>query len=149
MDFIDFNNSLTFVILIVGAIAIVTVLVIIFYKPGKKLKVDAAYLVESGSSDKFIEFHIVNVGKKRVKLGIPFVRFYSGRQSLLFEIKKSYTSCKFPKILEVGQEMRCKFEVAHFYEVLDNKNFHPHHVKIVIRETIGMRFRSNTLEYKH
>jgi hypothetical protein len=144
----DFDTSVVIVLSIAGAIALITVLVALFYKPGKNLKVDASYIsTKKEAPPESIEFHIVNVGTKRVKMAIPFVVFYNAQHSILYEIKREYTSCYFPKILEVGKEMRCKFDCGHFHDVLQTLSFKPHHVKIVIRDTMGMRFNSNSLDY--
>ena len=144
----DFDSSLVIVLFIVGTIAVVTTLVAVFYKPGKRLRVDAKYIAsDSADPHASLEFHIVNIGSKRVKMAIPFVMFYSTQHSILYEIKQNYTSCRFPKIIEVGNEMRCKFDLAHFHEVLENQHFKANHVRIVIRDTIGMRFKSNPLDY--
>ena len=144
----DFDSSLVIVLFIVGAIALVAILVTLFYKPPKQLKVDVKY-VAKGNEDPpaSLEFHIVNVGRKRVKMATPFVMFYTLQHSLLYEIKREYTSCRFPKILEVGDEMRCMFDLDHFHDVLEKQEFNPHHVRIVIRDTVGMRFKSNPLDY--
>ena len=144
----NFDSSLVIVLMIVGVIALVTILVALFYKPGKRLNVDARY-VSDGKKDPqaSLEFHIVNVGRKRVKMATPFVMFYNVQHSILYEIKREYTSCRFPKILEVGDEMRCMFDLAHFHDVLEKQHFKPHHTRIVIRDTIGMRFKSNPLDY--
>ena len=144
----DFNSSLVIVLTIVSVIALVTILVTLFYKPGKRLKVDAKYIAKGGEDPPAsLEFHIVNIGRKRVKMATPFVMFYSMQHSILYEVRKEYTSCRFPKILEVGDEMRCNFDLAHFHDVLEKQSFKPHHVKIVIRDTVGMRFNSNPLDY--
>ncbi len=144
----DFNSSLVIVLTIVGAIALVTLLVTLFYKPGKQLKVDASFFSRNNEDPPAsLEFHIVNVGRKRVKMATPFVMFYTMQHSVLYEIKNNHTSCRFPKILEVGDEMRCTFDLAHFHDVLEKTSFNPHHVRIVIRDTIGMRFKSNALDY--
>lgn len=145
----DFDSSLSIVLTIVGVIALVTILVALFYKPGKQLKVDAKFVTKaSGEPPTSLEFHIVNIGRKRVKMAIPFVMFYSMQHSILYEIKREYTSCKFPKILEVGDEMRCLFELAHYHDVLEKQHFKSHHLRIVIRDTVGMRFKSNPLDYE-
>ena len=144
----DFNSSLVIVLTIVSAIALVTILVALFYKPGKRLKVDAKFFSRDNEDPPAsLEFHIVNIGSKRVKMATPFVMFYTLKHSVLYEIKNKYTSCRFPKILEVGDEMRCTFDLEHFHDVLEKQDFNPHHVKIVIRDTIGMRYYSNHLAY--
>lgn len=145
----DFDSSLSIVLTIVGVIALVTILVTLFYKPGKQLKVDAKFVSKSDEGPPVsLEFHIVNVGRKRVKMATPFVMFYSMQHSILYEVKREYTSCKFPKILEVGDEMRCLFDLAHYHEVLEKQHFKSHHLRIVIRDTVGMRFKSNPLDYE-
>jgi len=145
----NFDSSLTIVLFIVASIAVVTTLVALFYKPGKQLKVDANFVEgKDGMPPESLEFHIVNTGRKRVKMAVPFVMFYNMQHSILYEIKREFTSCRFPKILEVGDEMRCKFNLAHYHEVLEKQKFKSHHVRIVIRDTMGMRFKSNPLEYE-
>jgi len=145
----DFDTSLVIVLSIAGAIALITVLVALFYKPGKNLKVDASFIsTKNEGPPEGIEFHIANVGSKRVKMATPFVMFYNAQHSILYEIKRDYTSCRFPKILEVGNEMRCKFDCGHFHSVLETLSFKPQHIKIVIRDTMGMRFKSNPLDYQ-
>lgn len=144
----DFDSSLVIVLFIVGTIAVVTSMVAIFYKPGKRLRVDTKYIAsESTDPMASLEFHIINIGSKRVKMATPFVMFYSSQHSILYEVKPNYTSCRFPKIIEVGNEMRCKFDLAHFHDVLEKQHFKANHVRIVIRDTMGMRFKSNPLDY--
>jgi hypothetical protein len=144
----NFDSSLTYVLLIVGVIALVTILVALFYKPGKRLKVDARYITKNNEDPPgSIEFHIVSIGTKRVKMATPFVMFYNPQHSILYEVRREYTSCKFPKILEPGNEMRCMFDLAHFHDVLGKQHFKPQHVRIVIRDTVGLRFNSNPLDY--
>lgn len=143
-----FNSSLIIVLGIVSVIALVAILVSLLYKTPKRLKVTANYNSPDNSGPpKSLEFHIVNVGRKRVKMANPFVKYYTSQHSILYEVKKEYTSCKFPKILEVGKEMHCQFDLDHFHDVLERQNFDPQHVRIVIRDTIGMHFVSNPLDY--
>lgn len=144
----NFDSSLVIVIGIVGAMALIAILVAVFYKPPKRLKVSANYFdLDNDDQPTSLEFHILNIGRKRVKMASPFVRFYSTQHTILYEVKGGYTSCKFPKILEVGQEMHCRFDLGHFHDVVEKLNFEPHHVRIVIRDTVGMHFNSNPLDY--
>lgn len=144
----DFNSSLLIVLGIVSVIALVAILVAFLYKTPKRLKVKANYSATDDSGPpKSLEFHIVNIGRKRVKMASPFVKYYNSQHSILYEVKKGYTSCKFPKILEVGKEMHCQFDLDHFHDVLERQKFDPQHVRIVIRDTVGMHFNSNALDY--
>jgi hypothetical protein len=143
----DFNSSLVIVLLIVGVIILVTVLVAVLYKTGKKLEVNASYPNASEQPPRTLRFQIVNIGRKRVKLIAPVVKFYNLQHSILYEVRKEYTECKFPRIMEVGDGMDCTFDLEHFQEVLKKQDFDPSHVRLIVRDTMDMQFKSNPLDY--
>jgi hypothetical protein len=130
-------------------IILITVLLAILYKPGKKLIVHCDYKPQSASDDrKFLEIHVRNTGKKQVKMMAPFVSFYNLQSSQIFQLDPKKVHCKFPRILKVGDEVSCEAEIGHYKETLEKREFHPHKVKIYVKDTVGMKFNSNSLDYR-
>ncbi len=130
-------------------IILVTVLVAILYKPGKKLAVNCEYEKQpSEEGKKFLDIHVKNTGKKQVKMMAPFVSFYNLQSSQIFQLDPKKVHCKFPRLLKVGEEVACKVEIGHYKETLQKREFHPHKVKIYVKDTVGMKFNSNSLDYR-
>lgn len=144
MEF-DFNNGPFLAISITAAVLFVALLVTIFYKPKKRLKVDAKF---SPDSNHKIEVHAKNIGKRRVKVVAPYVKFSHGRKSRKYQVSKSKLNIKFPLILTVGDEFKCEIDLEHFHTVLEQKSMTSSHVKIIVENMVGMKYNSHTLDYE-
>ncbi|MCB2219340.1 MAG: hypothetical protein KQI35_03020 [Bacteroidetes bacterium] len=130
-------------------ILLITVLLAILYKPGKKLAVHCDYKPHNTPGDqKYLEIHVKNTGKKQVKMMAPFISFYNIQSSQIFQLDPKKVHCKFPRILKVGDEVSCEAEIGHYKETLEKREFHPHKVKIYVKDTMGMKFNSNSLDYR-
>ena len=144
----DFNSSFVIVGSIVVFIILVTVLVILFYKPGKKLEVYCEYKSQQWDSQEFVKINVKNTGKKQVKMMSPFVDFYNLQSSQIYQIDPKKVHCKFPRLLQPGDEVSCEVEIGHYRESLKKSEFHPHKVKIFVKDTVGLKFNSNSMPYK-
>ncbi|MEZ5082172.1 MAG: hypothetical protein R2750_01770 [Bacteroidales bacterium] len=145
----DNLSSLTIALSIVGFIALIAILVSLFYKPGKKLDVITTLQPEEdGSTPHNMNVEVTNTGKNRVKMQSPFVKFSHGTGSMIYKVNPHKIHCRFPRILNVGEKVNCTVDLTQYHESLDNSSFHPTHVKIVIKDTMGMKFDSHSIHYK-
>ncbi len=142
-------TSFQLVMIIVGFIALVTILILIFYKPPKNLKVKCEFIPDSlKSGGHKLKLDVQNTGKARVKMMAPFVRFIHGPTSQIYQLHSAKVHCKFPRIVKVGESVTCEFDLDDFREKLTRNDFHPTHVKIEIKDTVGMKFSSGSIDYK-
>ncbi len=141
----DFSNGIFIAIGIAGMVLLVALLVTLFYKPKKKLRVDAKF---NPGNMHMVEVHIVNVGKRRVKTVAPYVKFSHGQKSRKYQVNPHKINCKFPRVLKVGEEVNCEIDLTHFHSELEKKSMNSTHVKIIIENMVGMKYNSHTLDYK-
>lgn len=145
----DNISSLTIALSILGFIALIAILVSLFYKPGKKLDVETALKPEDdGSTPHNMDVLVTNTGKKRVKMQSPFVKFTHGTGTVIYKVNPHKVHCRFPRILKVGENISCTVDLSTYHESLEQSSFHPTHVKIVIKDTMGMKFGSHSIHYK-
>ena len=144
----DDLSSVTIVLSIVGFIAIITVLVIILYKPPKKLDVESKFASkENSEKPHLVDVNIKNTGKKRLKMNSPYVKFINGPSVQIYQINPQKIHCRFPRIIKVGEEISCTVDLTEYHKSLEKDSFHPTHFKIVIKDTVGMNFSSHSLDY--
>lgn len=143
----DFESSFVIVGGIVSFMALVLILVLIFYKPGKKLEVTCSRKDQAEEKIKVVTVQVKNTGKKRIKIVAPFVSFYNIKHAEVFQIDPKKVKCKFPRILKVGDEVSCEVEIGHYRETIEKKDFDPTRVKIFVKDTVGMKFNSNSVDF--
>ena len=142
-------TSFQLVLIILGFIALVTILILIFYKPPKNLKVLCEFIARHENPDShLLKVTVENVGKKKLKMLSPFVRFIHGPTSQIYQLKPEEVHCKFPRVVKVGESLSCEFDLDDFRDKLKKNSFHPSHVKIEIKDTVGMKFSSGSINYK-
>ncbi|MCB0804521.1 MAG: hypothetical protein KDC05_01910 [Bacteroidales bacterium] len=142
-------TSFQLVLIIIGFIALVTVLVVIFYKPAKELQVHCEFTPNQQKPDGHrLQLSVENTGKAKLKMMAPFIRFIHGPSSQIYQLKPEQAHCAFPKLLKVGDVVSCDFDLDDFRDKLKKNGFHPTHVKIEIKDTVGMKFSSHSIDYK-
>ena len=93
-------------LVLVGFVLLVVALVAIFYKPGKRLNVNYNFKSDKDKLNKsIIEVFVENIGKKRVKMLFPYVKFSSTSSSKLFQLNSERVNCRFPKIIKKGEKL--------------------------------------------
>lgn len=133
---------------LVGLVLLVVVLIALFYKPGKRLKVIADYKPNYDGKDSVIKVKVKNIGKKHLKLTAPYVKFSHNTHTKLYQIKSKKSQCKFPRVMKVGDEIGCEVDLLEYKEKLVDNEWHPVHVKILVKDTMGLEFGSKDLDYK-
>jgi hypothetical protein len=141
----DIQNGFYLAIGIAVVVLLVALLVSVFYKPGKRLHVDAKF---STVNKNVVEVHVKNVGKRKVKTVAPYVKFTHGRKTRKYQVNPVKLKCNFPHTMGVGEEVKCEIDLEQYHSVLKKKSMNPTHVKIIIENMVGMNFNSHTLNYK-
>ena len=141
----DFNDGIFIAISMAGIVLLVVLLVTLFYKPKKRLRVEAKVNPENKH---IVEVHVKNVGKRRVKVVAPYVKFSHGQKSRKYQVSLSKLNTKFPRVMKVGDELKCDVDLTHFHSVLEQKSMKSSHVKIIVENMVGMKYNSSTLDYK-
>ncbi len=134
---------------LMGLVLLVVILIAIFYKPPKRLKVGCQFKAD-GKEDKYsiITVSVKNIGKRKLKLVAPYVRFSHTTHAKLFQMKPDKLQCRFPQIVNIGQEMSCDVDLHQYKEALENHDFHPTHIKVIMKDTAGLEFESHSLTFK-
>jgi hypothetical protein len=134
---------------LIGLVLLVVILIAIFYKPPKRLKVKCDFKAED-KTDKHsvINVSVENIGKRQVKMVSPYVRFSHTSHSKLFQMKPKNVECRFPRIINVGEKLSCEVDLHEYKDSLDEHDFHPTHMKVIIKDTVGLNFDSHTLAFK-
>ncbi|MCF8378383.1 MAG: hypothetical protein K9H49_02330 [Bacteroidales bacterium] len=144
----DDLSSVTIVLSIVGFIALVTILVLILYKPAKNLEVVSKFTAESEKDNRHQVFITVkNTGKKRLKMYAPYLKFSNGPHAQIYQVNPHKVHCRFPRIIKIGEEVSCNIDLTDYHHSLEKDNFHPSHFKVIIKDTVGMSFSSHSLDY--
>jgi len=141
----DFNNGTFIALGTAGIVLFVTFLVAVFYKPKKRLKVVAKF---NPTNNHLVEVHVKNVGKRRVKTVAPYVKFTHGQISRKYQVNPRKINCKFPRILNIGDEVSFQINLTNFHSVLEQKSMNTTHLKVIIENMVGMQYNSQSLNYK-
>ncbi|MBM3434996.1 MAG: hypothetical protein FJY07_02130 [Bacteroidetes bacterium] len=134
---------------LIGFVLLVVALVAILYRPAKRLKVECIFKEGTGNSmNSTILLTLDNVGKRNLKIMAPFIRFSHTTHSKLFTVKPELISCRFPRMLTIGEKLSCELELKHYAAQLQVHSFIPTHVKIIFNDSAGLDFESHTLDLK-
>ena len=134
---------------LVGLVLLIVALIAIFYKPPKRLKVSCKFKSDDATKkDSVVTVHVENIGKRKVKLVSPYVSFSHATHSKLFQMKPDKLGCRFPQIVDIGDKLDCTIDLSHYKEALDNHDFHPTNMKVILKDTAGLEFSSHTLTFK-
>jgi hypothetical protein len=145
----DNFSGLTLALSLVGLVLLVVLLVSILYRPAKRLNVLCSF--KPGSDEKQHSVLIVileNIGKRKLKLLPPYVRFSHATHSKRFLVKPETITSNFPRSLKIGEKLTCELDLSHFKSLLEKHTFHPTHVKFVINDSAGLDFESHSLTFK-
>jgi hypothetical protein len=133
----------------IGFVLLVVLLVAILYRPAKRLHVSSNFKADSDEKqDAVLIVELENIGKRKLKLLIPFVRFSYATHAKLYKANPGYISIKFPYTLKVGEKLNFELDLGHFKTVLEKHAFSPTHVKIIINDSAGLDFESHSLTFK-
>ena len=144
----DNLSSVTIALSLVGFIFLVVALVMLFYKPPKKLKVVCKFKDYSNKNIKsVVEIDVENIGKKRMKILAPYIKFSHTTHSKLFQLKSEKAICRFPRIIKIGDKLNCEVDLSQYASSLESISFKPTHVKIFLEDTAGLRFYSQNMEF--
>ncbi len=133
---------------LIGLVLLVVVLIAIFYKPAKRLEVTCNFKPDSDKTDSVIKVAVKNIGKKRLKLVAPYVKFSHYTHFKLYQITSAKAHCKFPRIMKIGDEIGCEVDLTPYKDLLAKNEWHPTHVRVIVKDTVGLEFQSENLDYK-
>jgi hypothetical protein len=142
-------SGLTLGLSLIGLVLLVVFLVAIFYRPAKRLNVTCNF--KSGSDEKqdaMLLVNLENVGKRKLKLQAPFIRFSHTTHSKRYQAKPETLSCNFPRSIKIGEKQSFELNLGHFKTQLEKIAFNPTHVKIIINDFAGLDFESQSLTFK-
>ena len=144
----DAFSGIAIMLSLVGLVLLIVILIAIFYKPPKRLKVNCVFKADN-KEDKYsiVTVSVENIGKRKLKLVSPYVRFSHASHAKLYQMKPDILQCKFPQIVNVGDKMSCDVDLHQYKESLDNHDFHPTHMKVIMKDTAGLEFDSQTLTF--
>ena len=145
----DSFSGIALGISLMGLVLLIVLLIAVFYKPPKRLKVDCKFKTDN-KEDKYsiITVSVENIGKKKLKLVAPYVRFSHATHTKLYQMKPDILQCKFPQIVSLKAKMSCDVDLHQYKESLENHDFHPTHMKVIMKDTAGLEFESPTLIFK-
>jgi len=141
----EITNGLYLALGIVGLVLLVAFLVAVLYKPKKRLKVEATI---NPNNDKIIDVEITNIGKRNLKIAAPYLKFYHGQHSQIYQVKPEMIQCQFPRSLKVNDDFKCKIDLKHYQETLEKRSLNPGHAKVIIKNLVGMKYISHSFDYK-
>jgi hypothetical protein len=142
-------SGITIGLSLIGLVLLVVALVAIFYRPAKRLNVSCNFKSESDEkNDAMLKVEIENVGKRNLKLMSPYVRFSHATHTKLYQVKPETIDCKFPRMLKIGQKLSCEVDLGHFKTILQKQSFSPTHAKVIISDSAGLDFESQSLTFK-
>jgi len=134
---------------VIGLVILIIVLVAILYKPMKRAAITCNYAVTGeGENARVLQIQVKNTGKKPLKIVSPYISFSSLRTTQNFQLKPEKIKVMFPRILNVNEELKCEAEIGHYDEYLSKSATHPGQVKVIIKDTEGLEFNSNAVDYK-
>lgn len=144
----DIESGYFIALVLIGLILLVVALVAIFYKPGKRLYVNCNFKSDKDNINKsIIEVFVENVGKKRVKMVFPYVKFSSSTSSKLFQLNSKKVNYRFPKIIKKGEKLNFEVDISQYNNILKNQSFNTTHIKVVVEDTVGLQFKSHNLDF--
>jgi hypothetical protein len=134
---------------LIGLVLLVVLLVSLLYKPAKRLTVNCSF--KPGGDEKHHSVLILileNIGKRKLKLLAPYVRFSHATHSKLYIVKPETATCSFPRVIKVGEKLSCEIDLSHFKALLEKHSFSPTHVKVIVSDIAGLDFESHSLSFK-
>jgi len=141
----EITNGLYLALAIVVLVLLVALLVTVLYKPKKRLKVVASI---NPDNNKIIDVEIKNVGQRNLKIAAPYLKFYHGQHSQIYQVKPEMIQCQFPRPLKVNDMFKCKIDLEHYHETLEKRSLNPGHAKVIIKNLVGMKYASHAIDYK-
>ena len=142
----DSISASIIVAIVLGMIALVFILVIIFYKPPRQLKVHSDFKSGNNSNSSILEVEIQNTGKAREKITAPYLKYSVGFHTKKFQVGKEFVNCKYPRILKPGEKMVCEIDTSYYQKLLEEDDFNPTHLNVIVDDMVGMEFKSEALE---
>jgi hypothetical protein len=133
----------------IGFVLLVVLLVALFYRPAKRLQVTCNFKSDSDKkNDSVLIIDMENIGKRKLKLLTPYVRFSHATHSKLYQVRPETINCKFPRMLKIGEKLSCDLDLGHFKTILEKHTFSPTHMKLIISDSAGLNFESQSLAFK-
>lgn len=145
----DNLSGITIAISLIGFVLLVVLLVTIFYRPAKRLQVTCNFKSDSDEkNDSVLVVNLENIGKRKLKILAPYVRFSHTTHSKLYQVKPETINCKFPRMLKIGEKLSCELDLGHFKTILEKHAFSPTHMKLIVNDSAGLDFESQSLGFK-
>ena len=145
----DNFSGFTLGLSLIGFVLLVVLLVSLLYRPAKRLNVTCNFKSDSDEKqDAMLIVNLDNVGKRKLKLLPPFVRFSHATHSKLFKIKPETINCRFPRSVKIGEKLTCEVDLGHYTTQLEKLGFSSTHVKVIFNDSAGLDFESHNLAYK-
>ena len=144
----DSQSGLLFVFSVAAFILLLVILLSLFYKPPRRLSV-IAELSNADSTNPSVHVKVENIGKKRVKIMPPYIKFYSGIHTQVFQINPKRAHHEFPVLMKKTQSDQCDIELGVFLEKLKSQDFHATKFKVLIKNSTGLEFFSQPVDLPH
>lgn len=142
MESIGFGQLIVFGIIIF--IIVMFIVLITIFKPGKSMEILASFREANGAENNILHISLNNDGKKKVKVVLPLIKFKSGTKAKLFQLKQTADRPRFPRIIEPGDKAEMTVNISPYLRLLRKKSFHPTSFKVIVKDTIGMKFQSDS-----
>jgi len=145
----DNLSGITIALSLIGFVLLVVKLVTIFYRTAKRLQVTSNFKSDKEEkNDSVLVVNMENIGKRKLKLLAPYVRFSHTTHSKLYQVKPATINCKFPRMLKIGEKLSCELDLGHFKTILEKHAFSPTHMKLIVNDSAGLDFESQSLGFK-
>lgn len=146
----DFQSSLVIITWIGVFIALVIILIIVFYKPARKFQVVADF--QKASQDEpgpHISFSVKNIGKINDQIFTAFMKCLSDSENPMFDLRDKVKKHRLPIALKIGEEVDFVVPWDILKRKLESKSINPRQFKIIIENSVGMEFVSKTIDLPH
>ena len=140
----DSLSGVTLGLSLVGLILLVVLLVAVFYKPPKKLSIISKFKRGDDTNKLILAINVENIGKKRVKVVAPYIKFSTSSKSKKFQVNPKNASCRFPRIIKIGDKLGCDIDISYYLDILDKQSFKPTNLIVYIEDNVGLNFHSKT-----
>jgi hypothetical protein len=141
----DGTSEILIFLSIIGFILLLVILVSLFYKPARRLSVKAT-LSKNEENKPSVHVSVENIGKKRVRIMPPYIKFYAGIHSQIYQVAPKIIHHDFPRLLKRREIDECEIELSSYLEKLKKADFHATRFKILIKNSTGLEYFSPAIE---
>lgn len=141
----DIASGYLIVLSILGFILLLVIILSLFYKPARRVDVSAT-LSNKGNENMSVLVKVENVGKKRVRIMPPYIKFYSGIHSQVYQVAPKVIHHDYPRLLKRTATDECEIELNTYLEKLKKADFHATKFKVLVKNSTGLEYFSLAIE---